>query len=105
MLVADVPLGAFVSGGVDSSLIAAIMTDITRAPIDTFNIGFEGDVAVSEHREAARVAQHIGSRHHALMLSPDHVLGSVRPLDRRLRRAVRGPGGAAHDAARGLRAP
>jgi asparagine synthase (glutamine-hydrolysing) len=51
-----------------------MMTDITRAPIDTFNIGFEGDVAVSEHREAARVAQHIGSRHHALMLSPDHVL-------------------------------
>jgi asparagine synthase (glutamine-hydrolysing) len=74
MLVADVPLGAFVSGGVDSSLIAALMTDITRAPIDTFNIGFEGGVAVSEHREAARVAQHLNSRHHALMLSPDHVL-------------------------------
>ncbi len=74
MLVADVPLGAFVSGGVDSSLVAAMMTDITRAPIDTFNIGFEGGVAVSEHREAARVAQHLGSRHHALMLSPDHVL-------------------------------
>jgi asparagine synthase (glutamine-hydrolysing) len=74
MLVADVPLGAFVSGGVDSSLIAAVMTDITRAPIDTFNIGFEGGVAVSEHREAARVAAHLGSRHHALMLSPDHVL-------------------------------
>ena len=74
MLVADVPLGAFVSGGVDSSLIAAMMTDLTRAPIDTFNIGFEGGVAVSEHREAARVAAHIGSRHHALMLSPDHVL-------------------------------
>ena len=74
MLVADVPLGAFVSGGIDSGLIAALMTDITGAPIDTFNIGFEGDVAVSEHREAARVAAHIGSRHHALMLSPDHVL-------------------------------
>jgi len=74
MLVADVPLGAFVSGGVDSGLVAAVMTDLTRAPIDTFNIGFEGDVAVSEHREAARVAQHLGSRHHALMLSPDHVL-------------------------------
>jgi len=74
MLVADVPLGAFVSGGVDSGLIAAVMTDLTGGPIDTFNIGFEGEVAVSEHREAARVAQHIGSRHHALMLSPDHVL-------------------------------
>jgi asparagine synthase (glutamine-hydrolysing) len=75
MLVADVPLGAFVSGGIDSGLIAALMTDLTGAPIDTFNIGFEGGVAVSEHREAAQVAQHIGSRHHALMLAPDHVLG------------------------------
>ena len=74
MLVADVPLGAFVSGGIDSGLIAAMMTQLTGGPIDTFNIGFEGNVAVSEHREAARVAAHIGSRHHALMLSPDHVL-------------------------------
>ncbi len=74
MLVADVPLGAFVSGGVDSGLIAAMMTDLTGGPIDTFNIGFEGGVAVSEHREAARVAAHLNSRHHALMLEPDHVL-------------------------------
>ncbi len=74
MLVADVPLGAFVSGGVDSSLIAAVMTDLTGGPIDTFNVGFEGGVAVSEHREAARVAEHLKSRHHSLMLSPDHVL-------------------------------
>ncbi len=74
MLVADVPLGAFVSGGIDSGLIAALMTDLTGGPIDTFNLGFEGGVAISEHREAARVARHLGSRHHALMLSPDHVL-------------------------------
>ncbi len=76
MLVADVPLGAFVSGGIDSGLIAALMADLTGGPIDTFNIGFEGGVAVSEHREAAAVAQHIGSRHHVLMLTPDHVLDS-----------------------------
>lgn len=74
MLVADVPLGAFVSGGVDSSLVAAVMTDLTGAPIDTFNVGFEGGVTVSEHVEAAKVARHLGSRHHALMLSPEHVL-------------------------------
>ena len=76
MLVADVPLGAFVSGGVDSGLIAALMADLTGGAIDTFNIGFEGGVAVSEHREAAAVATHIGSRHHVLMLTPDHVLDS-----------------------------
>jgi asparagine synthase (glutamine-hydrolysing) len=73
MLIADVPVGAFVSGGVDSALIAALMTDIRGGPIDTFNIGFEGDVP-SEHREAAAVARHIGSRHHAVMLSADDVL-------------------------------
>ncbi len=76
MLVADVPLGAFVSGGIDSGLIAALMAELTGGPIDTFNIGFEGGVAVSEHREAAAVAKHIGARHHVLMLSPDHVLDS-----------------------------
>lgn len=74
MLVADVPLGAFVSGGVDSSLVAALMTDLRGAPIDTFNVGFEGGVTVSEHEEAAKVARHLGSRHHTLMLSADHVL-------------------------------
>lgn len=73
MLVADVPVGAFVSGGVDSALIAAVMTEVRGAAIDTFNIGFEGDV-ISEHREAAAVARHIGSRHHAVMLGPDDVL-------------------------------
>ena len=78
MLVADVPLGAFVSGGIDSSLIAALMTDITGKPIETFNLGFlhdgRPDTAQSEHAEAARVASHLGSHHHALMVSPDDVL-------------------------------
>ncbi len=73
MLVADVPLGAFVSGGVDSSLVAALMTDITGKPIETFNLGFlndkgEADTTQSEHDEAARVARHLGSHHHPLMV-------------------------------------
>jgi asparagine synthase (glutamine-hydrolysing) len=73
MLVADVPLGAFVSGGIDSSLVAALMTDITGKPIETFNLGFlnskgEADTTQSEHDEAARVAKHIGSNHHQLMV-------------------------------------
>ena len=81
MLVADVPLGAFVSGGVDSSVVAAMMTDITGKPIDTFNLGFQHsdkspDTSQSEHEEAAVVAKHLGSRHHALMVAPDDVLGA-----------------------------
>ncbi|MBI3716494.1 MAG: asparagine synthase (glutamine-hydrolyzing) [Betaproteobacteria bacterium] len=77
MLVADVPLGAFVSGGIDSSLVAALMTDITGKPIETFNLGFVDDKTQSEHEQAQRVAAHIGSRHHALMVTPDDVLGAM----------------------------
>lgn len=76
MLVADVPLGAFVSGGIDSSVVAALMTDITGKPIDTFNLGFANDTSQSEHEEAAAVARHLGSRHHPLMVTPEDVLGA-----------------------------
>ncbi len=78
MLVADVPLGAFVSGGIDSSLVAAVMTDLTGKPIETFNLGFLNDQGVadtteSEHDEAAKVATHLGSRHHALMVKSSDI--------------------------------
>ena len=74
MLVADVPLGAFVSGGIDSSVIAALMSQEVGGPIETFNLGFADDQTQSEHEEAAAVARHIGSNHHALMVSPADVL-------------------------------
>jgi asparagine synthase (glutamine-hydrolysing) len=77
MLVADVPLGAFVSGGVDSGLIAAMATQLSGRAIDTFNLGFTGNDVGSEHEEAKRVARHIGSQHHCLMLSPDDVLPAL----------------------------
>ncbi len=73
MLVADVPLGVFLSGGVDSSLIAALVCE-QKAAIDTFTLGFAGQVKGSEHEVAAQVAEHIGSRHHCLMLEADDVL-------------------------------
>lgn len=76
MLVADVPLGAFVSGGIDSSLVAVLMTDILGKPVDTFSLGFSHGLQ-SEHVEAARVAQHIGSRHHPLVLDPHACLDTL----------------------------
>lgn len=76
MLVADVPLGAFVSGGIDSSLIAALMKDAGQTQPKIFNLGFIGNTSHSEHEYAARVAQHIGAEHHPLMVQPGDVISA-----------------------------
>jgi asparagine synthase (glutamine-hydrolysing) len=85
MLVSDVPLGSFLSGGVDSSVVSALMADIARRPIDTFTLGFRGESAESEHEQAALVAGHIGARNHVLMLEQRDLLGGlerwVEPFD------------------------
>ncbi|HEY8249243.1 MAG TPA: asparagine synthase C-terminal domain-containing protein, partial [Burkholderiales bacterium] len=77
MLVSDVPLGSFLSGGVDSSVVSALMADIARRPIDTFTLGFHGESAVSEHSHAALVSRHIGAVNHVLMLDPSDMLAAI----------------------------
>lgn len=72
MLVSDVPLGVFLSGGIDSSLIAALTAKELPNKIDTFTIGFYGKD--SEHEHADKVAKHINSNQHTLMLAPNDVL-------------------------------
>jgi asparagine synthase (glutamine-hydrolysing) len=66
-LISDVPLGAFLSGGVDSSTIAALVRKRLGLPLNTFSIGFAGD-AGSEHFDAAEIAQLLGCRHHEQVL-------------------------------------
>jgi asparagine synthase (glutamine-hydrolysing) len=68
-LIADVPVGGFLSGGVDSSLVMALAAKHSPR-IDTFSIGFEDDPS-SELPHAKRVAEHIGSTHHELVLDVD----------------------------------
>jgi asparagine synthase (glutamine-hydrolysing) len=69
-LISDVPLGAFLSGGVDSGLVAAMVTQELGQPLKTFSIGFAG-TDESEHHYAREVARHLGTEHHEDLLQPD----------------------------------
>lgn len=72
-LVADVPVGVFLSGGVDSSFVAHVAGEVSGRKIATFSIGFE-DPSFDESRYFSRVAEAIGSEHHQQILSPRSML-------------------------------
>jgi len=71
-LMSDVPLGAFLSGGIDSALVVAMMTKELGVPVHTFSIGFEG-TDESEHELAREASRVLGTEHHEQMLAPDAV--------------------------------
>ena len=72
-MIADVPLGVMLSGGLDSSLITALMADASSQPVKTFSIGFAEDGDNNELADARLVADRLGTEHHELMTSAtDH---------------------------------
>jgi asparagine synthase (glutamine-hydrolysing) len=66
----DVPFGAFLSGGVDSSIVCALMAKLMEQPVKTFTIGFQG-APEDETGFAREVARHIGAEHHEFVVEPD----------------------------------
>jgi asparagine synthase (glutamine-hydrolysing) len=79
-LISDVPLGVFLSGGIDSSLIAALAARNLNQPLKTFSIGF-ADQSFDESEHAAAVAAHLGTDHHVEIFDPHTGLQMMEQLD------------------------
>jgi asparagine synthase (glutamine-hydrolysing) len=79
-MIADVPLGAFLSGGIDSSSVVASMALQSREPVETFSIGFE-EASSNELPYAALVAKKYKTEHHEILVRPDSVSLVERVVD------------------------
>ena len=82
-LISDVPLGMFLSGGIDSSTVAAMMTRLTPGQVNSFSIGFS-DRSFDESAHARRVAAHLETNHRELILEPSMMTDLVPSVTEKL---------------------
>lgn len=78
-MIADVPVGVFLSGGIDSSLVAAIVQKYSKMPINTFTIGFE-DKKYDESNYAKEIAKYLGTNHTELICNKEDALAIIMKL-------------------------
>lgn len=79
-MISDVPVGAFLSGGVDSSAVVALMKRHATGPVKTFSLGFDVGGAYNELSEARRMAAYLGTEHYELQVSHAKLFDSLRTL-------------------------
>lgn len=77
--VADVPVGTFLSGGIDSSLITAVYQDLNPGRVNSFTIGFD-EAGYDESQDARRIADHLGTNHHELRVSSGDAMATIPTL-------------------------
>ncbi|MEM7036286.1 MAG: asparagine synthase (glutamine-hydrolyzing) [Bacteroidota bacterium] len=75
-LISDVPLGAFLSGGIDSSAVVALMSEVSGKPVDTFSVVFQ-EKEYDESRWSKMIAEKYNTRHHPILLRPSDFLEAL----------------------------
>tara|TARA_R110002073_G_scaffold74100_2_gene181066 strand:- start:57065 stop:59002 length:1938 start_codon:yes stop_codon:yes gene_type:complete len=78
-MISDVPLGAFLSGGIDSSNVVALMAKLSSRPVQTFTIG-TSEASHDESSDAKAIAKHLGTEHRELFVTPADALAVVEEL-------------------------